>query len=263
MQILKISVATAGFGLPLRDAVRRAASIGAQGLLLDARYEIQPHEFTESARKQFQHLLGELGLKLIGFQFPLRRPLADPTDLDLRIDSLRKAISLAALFQVRLVTFRVGPIPELDESKPAAEFCRILEDLALHGNHVGVIPAITPAGESPERLKALLDRIKTGFIGIDCDPSLNLTTKHRSTELIRTLHDRISHVRIRDALRDLDGQIREMVVGRGEVDWTELIPTLQEVEYQGWLTVSRTDGPDRIGDSARAIEYLRQLFWGN
>lgn len=262
MQILKISVATAGFGLPLKEAIKKAASIGAQGLLLDARYEIQTQEFTDSARRQFQHLLGELGLKLIGFQFPLRRPLADPADLDLRVDSLKKAMSLAALFQVRVLTFRTGPIPASDESKPFIEFRQILEDLALHGNHIGVVPALTPAGETPEQLKRLLEEIKTGFVGIDCDPALNLATKQRTTEILRSLHDRIAHVQIRDALRDLDGQVREMVVGRGEVDWTEIIPTLQEIEYRGWLTINRTDGNDRVGDAGRAIEYLQELFPG-
>ena len=93
MQILKIGVATAGFELPLRDAVRRASAIGAQGVLLDARREVNSVDFTESARRQFQHLLSELGLQLAAFHFPLRRPLAESKDLDQRIDALKKAMS--------------------------------------------------------------------------------------------------------------------------------------------------------------------------
>jgi len=264
MQILKIGVATAGFELPLRDAVRRASAIGAQGVLLDARREVNSVDFTESARRQFQHLLSELGLQLAAFHFPLRRPLAESKDLDQRIDALKKAMSLAAQFQVRTLTFRVGPIPELAETPTpqAVEFIGILEEIALHGNHIGVIPAIIPGGESPASLRDLLAEIKTGFIGIDCDPTLNLSARRGTTELLRTLHERIVHFQVRDALKDLDGQIREMVVGRGEVDWTEIIPTLQEIEYRGWLTVNRGDGTDRIGDSSRAIEYLKTLFWG-
>lgn len=262
MQFLKLGVATAGFGLPLREAIRRASGIGAQGVLLDARYELNPSDFSESARRQFLHLLGELGLQLVGFQFPLRRPLLDPQEMDLRVDSLRKAMTLAAQFQVRLLTFRVGPVPASDDPKSGVLFRQVLEDLAVHGNHVGVVPAITPAGESPERLKDFLDGIQGGFIGIDCDPTHYLASQHLTPNLLRGLHDRIVHVQVKDALRDLDGRIREMAVGRGEVNWTEIVPTLQEIEYKGWLTINRTDGTDRLGDSGRAIEYLKTLFWG-
>lgn len=262
MQPLKIGVATVGFGLPIREGVKRAAAIGAQGLLLDARYELQAQEFTQSARRQFQLFLGELGLSLIGFNYPLRRPLVEPEDLDRRVDSLKQAMSLAAQFRVGLLTFRTGPIPTPEELGPSADFRRILEDLALYGNHVGVVPAVTPGGESPERLDQLLSEIKTGFVGIDCDPSCNLADSGKTARILRALHGRISHFRIRDAHRDLDGRIREAVVGRGEVDWTEIIPTLQEIEYHGWLTIDRTEGSDRIGDAQRAIEFLKTLFFG-
>jgi len=260
MQSLNLSVATAGFGLPIRESLRRASAMGAKGVVFDARYEIKGEEFTESARRQLLHLLSELGLQLVGFHYPIRRPITDPVDVDRRLEALRKALNLAALFQCRLLTFRFGALPLADDAEGNLYFQQILEDLAAHGNRVGVIPTLISGGEAPPRMKELLEKISSGFIGIDCDPTQHLGRKNQVSAMLRLLHDRITHVQVKDALRDLDGQTREVAVGRGEVDWTELIPTLHEIEYRGWLTVNRASGDDCLGDSARAIEYVRNLF---
>ena len=262
MQLLNLGVATAGFGLPIRESLRRAAAMGAQGVVFDARYEVQGEEFTDSARRQLKHLLDELGLRLVGFHYPIRRPITDPQDVDRRIEALRKAMSLSALFQCRILTFRFGALPAADDLEGSEYFQQVLEDLALHGNRVGVIPTLISGGESPQRMKEFLARVTSGFIGVDCDPTQHLGRRNQVSEMLRELHDRISHVQVKDALRDLDGQIREVPVGRGEVDWTEILPTLQEIEYRGWLTVNRTSGGDWLGDCARAIEYMRTLLLG-
>jgi sugar phosphate isomerase/epimerase len=77
---------------------------------------------------------------------------------------------------------------------------------------------------------------------------------------LRTLHSLILHLTARDAIRDIDAGGLETALGRGEVEWVELLPLLDEINYSGWVTVNRTQGDDRAGDAARAIQYLKNVL---
>jgi sugar phosphate isomerase/epimerase len=68
------------------------------------------------------------------------------------------------------------------------------------------------------------------------------------------------HVRVRDGLRDTDGAGVEVPVGRGEVDWDELLAALAEINFAGWMTPDRTSGEDMAADAARAVSYVRNAM---
>ena len=53
----------------------------------------------------------------------------------------------------------------------------------------------------------------------------------------------------------------EVALGRGEVEWIEILPLLDEVAYAGWVTVVRTQGDDRGGDVARGVKYLSNVMF--
>ncbi|MFO1021355.1 MAG: sugar phosphate isomerase/epimerase [Planctomycetales bacterium] len=262
MQPLKFAVATAGFQQPLRTALKSAASTHAAGIVFDARYELTPQELSESGRRQLLHFLQELGLTTAAVHFPLRRPLHDLPELDRRLAAIKDTMAFTFQMKARVLTVRIGPFPEPADSPEARRMTQILEELAAHGNHVGVQLAVIPTQQSAEQLLASLQGIETGFVGVDFDPTAFLSAGEDPAQALRTLHDRLLHFEVRDAFRQQAGQIREVPVGRGEVEWIEVIPSLLETEYTGWLTASRTDGPDRVGDCARAIEYLQQIGWG-
>ena len=71
------------------------------------------------------------------------------------------------------------------------------------------------------------------------------------------------HVTARDAVRDLnaEGGAMEVPIGRGEVDWVELLPLLHEAEFRGWVTVNRSQGTDRAGDVTRGLQYLGRVLF--
>jgi hypothetical protein len=43
------------------------------------------------------------------------------------------------------------------------------------------------------------------------------------------------------------------------LEWVEILPLLAEIAYTGWVTVVRTQGDDKRGDVARAVEYLKNV----
>jgi sugar phosphate isomerase/epimerase len=226
----------------------------------DARDELRPGELTDTGRRQLLHLLGETGLSIASLALATRRSFYDEDQLDARVAAAKRALDHAWQLQARVVTARIGKVPGDKESKAYRLLFEVLSDLARHGNQVGATLAITPSHDSPQVLSELVGSIKTGPLGIDFDPAVFVMSGHNPAEALRTLHPLVMHFTARDAIRDVDAGGIETALGRGEVEWIELLPLLDEINYSGWVTVNRTQGEDRAGDAARAIQYLKNVL---
>jgi sugar phosphate isomerase/epimerase len=259
MSPLRIAVATRALQLPLRQAVQAAHDLGAAGIQLDARNEIKPSDLSQTGRRAFLHRLDELNLAVASVGFPARRPLYDLEELDARLAAARGAMEFAWQLGARVLALRIGRIPDDAESREYDLLRSVLNDLARHGNRVGTTLAITPSRDSAESLAKLVSAINEGPVGVNFDPAAFVLAGFDPGEALRTLHDRVAHFVVRDAIRDVEGGGVEVPVGRGEVDWDEFIALVGEAEYRGWLTVDRTQGEDKRGDLARAIQFLRNV----
>jgi sugar phosphate isomerase/epimerase len=260
MPPLRIAVATRCFGLRLKDSLRAAARVGAGGVQFDTRDELRPGELTDTGRRQLLHGLAELGLSVASVAFPARRSFYDEEQLDARVAAAKRALDHAWELQARVVTARIGKVPADKESKPYRLLVEVLGDLARHGNQVGATLAITPSHDSPQALSELIGSIKSGPLGIDFDPAVFVMSGHNPVEALQALHSLVLHFTARDAIRDVDAGGVETALGRGEVEWIAVLPLLDEARYSGWVTVNRTQGDDRAGDVARAVQYLKNVL---
>lgn len=256
----RIAVATRCFNLPLKQALRAAADAGAQGVQFDSREELAPGSLGDTGRRQFLHELDERGLRVASLVFPTRHAFYEEDRLDARVIAVKTAMEFAWQLKSSVLTARIGKIPADANSKEHILLREVLSDLARHGNHVGVTFAITPTHDSPDALGALLGSIKTGPLGLDFDPASFAMAGHSPEQAFRTLHASVIHFQARDGLRDIDGSGLEVPLGRGEVDWVELLPLLTEISYRGWITVNRTQGDDRAGDVARGVQFLKNVL---
>ncbi len=259
MNSLRIAVAASCLNLPLREILPAAAEIGAQGLQFDARNDLRPDELSETGRRQFLKVMAESNLAVSSLSFASRRSLHNLEDLDRRIAAIKTAMQFAAHLGTQVLTLRAGRIPSDPESIGYLTLRDVMNDIVRHGNHIGVVAALTPCGDSPAELSRLLNDITTGPVGIDFDPAGLVITGHSPVKAVRELHQWVFHIQARDGLQDVDGSGIEVPLGRGELDWQEFIATLDEINYRGWITATRTTGEDRAGDVARAIKYLRSL----
>ena len=257
---LPLAVATRVFGQPLRVALRRAAECGANGVQFELRDELRSEALTGTGKRQFLHSLTEYGLKIAPAHFPTKRALYATEQLDARIAAVRDAMTFASQLKTQVLTLRLGPLPAEADEKEAKTLIEVLNDLARHGNHVGVTLAIAPSGEPAAAYAKLLAQVTTGPIGIDFDPSSFVCAGRKVSEAFRELYTLVVHVQARDGVRDLDGLGAETAVGQGQVNWAELLALLYESGYRGWVTAVRNQGPDRGGDVIRAIETLKSIF---
>jgi sugar phosphate isomerase/epimerase len=261
MRPLPLAIATRCLNRPLKPALALAAQLGAGGVQLDVRSELKPDELSATGRRELLHRLEEMRLSIASLDFPLRRGLFDPERLDARLAALKQAMDFASLLRCRVVTVRLGRLPGEDEGAQSLALT-VLNDLAQYGNHVGVTLALGPGGESPAPLLELLREVSAGPLGINFDPATIVSTGRSPVDAVAEWRAFLSHVMVRDAIRDGDGSSTEVPVGRGEVAWQELIAVTHELDYRGWLCVDRTQGEDRAGDAGRTVQYIRSLELG-
>jgi len=257
---MKISVATYEFAQPIRQVLKTAMEMRAEGVQLELRNQVRPADYGETARRQLLNSINECNLKPASAHFALRSPVFEQERLEERLAAIRKAMEFASQLRIRTLTLRIGRLPDRESKQYQETVLPVLQDLASYGNLHGVTLCIIPAGDSPETLLSLIDQIKTGPLMIDADLGGWVLSGRNPQEQLRALSSVISHVEIRDAVRDVDGIGQEVPVGRGEIDWDEIAALLAEMEYKGWLNVRRSMGEDKVGDSSRAIRYLKNLF---
>lgn len=262
METLRIAIATSGLAGSLRDSIATAGQSGATGVQFDLRSEVTAGQFGETACQELRHLLEERSLSMASATFPLRRALYDPLEIDGRVHVVREAIKLCARLKCRVLTMRVGRLPDQQDSEAMARLQGTLSDLARLGAREGVTPSITTSGDSAADLRTLIDLIKDGPLGIDVDPAGCVSTQLSPVAVLKSLHDSVLHVQGRDAVRDLESGGREVALGRGEVSWEEIVATLADMRYAGWITVRRTAGADRPRELLNAVQFLRTLASG-
>ena len=259
MEPLRIAVALHCFGRPLKRALQAAAQTRAAGIQISTGQDVRPSELSETGRRQLLHYLDDLSLTVASVDFPTRRPLYDLDRLERRLEAAKEAMQLTYRLKARILTFRTGRIPPDKQSEEFSVLVGVLNDLARLGNHIGVTPALTTAGEDAQTLASLFELITQGPIGVSFDPAALVLAGQNPADLFGPLTDFVSHVVVRDAVREFEQSGIEVPLGRGEVPWEECLALLDEAGYRGWFTVDRTQGDDKAGDVARAVQYLRQL----
>lgn len=262
MPPLNLAVATRCWKLPFPALLNAISELDVTGLQIDLREELPPDSLSESGRRDFLHRLRERGLQPASGWIPLKRPLHEQSTLEARLKFFYQAMSFAAQLNIRTLCFRIGQIPESLEAGPGQILREVLTDLAAHGNHVGVVLAITTTEVSAEPLRQLISSIKSGPIGVDFDPAFFAMQGVSVTDALRALHDLVMHIQLRDGLRDLAGGGEEISFGQGVVDWAEVLALLVEMDYHGWLTAIRTQGDDKPGDVARAVRSVKSYMLG-
>ena len=259
---LRMAVATRSFQEPLKQSVQTAGTMGAQGVQFELRNEVRPGELSETGRRQLLHYLEEMNLTVASTMFPTRRSFYDLEGLDTRLAGTRQAMEFTYQLNATVMTLRIGRIPSEPESEEYQILRQVMNDLARHGNRVGVTIAITPTRDEPAFLLKLLSEITQGPVGINFDPATFIMSGQNPSDALAKLEEQLMHVLVRDAIRDIDGGGMEVPVGRGEVDWEEFLALLDEAEYKNWLIIDRTQGEDRPGDIRRAMQYLKNVATG-
>jgi sugar phosphate isomerase/epimerase len=266
---LKIGIQLASLRLPFKQALHIAGELGAQAVEIDARGELRPGQLSQTGLRQLRKMLEDRNMRVASVTFRTRRGYDVADRLEERIAATKEAMKFAYSLGAAVVVNQVGrvpPRPAVDAENPAPPpsswdtLVHVLTDLGHFGQHVGAWLAAETGSEDGVDLAALLAALPPGTIGVTFDPGNLVVNGHSVRTALQTLAPYILHVHAKDGVRDLaQGRGLEVPLGRGSVDFPELLGTLEEREYRGYYVIEREYGDDPVYEIGQAVKYLRSL----
>jgi len=256
---VRVAVQTKCLAQPLRQALHTAGRLECEGVQIDLRHELPAAELSDTAARQLRKLLDDLNLRVGSVAFPTRRGYANPQDLERRLEATVEAMQAASRLSARVMLLSLGPLPSPDQPDRAT-LLEALTTLAMQGSRYGVELSLQCPSAHPADLRNLLDELPEGLIGVDLSPADLILAGQQPRKFAEELGRRVSHVFANDAVRSLGGGPgADVELGRGMVDFPDLLAVLEEHDYHGWITIERRSSPHPIDDVANAVQFLRSL----
>lgn len=272
-----IGVIIDSFRTDITTAVKKAASVGAQGIQVYATHgEMSPESMTAAKISEFKKLVADNGLKISalcgdlgggGFSFADRNPE--------KIEKSKRIIDLAKELDTNVVTTHIGVVPEdksHDRYKVMQEACF---ELSHYADEIGAHFAIETGPETSAILKEFLDSLGSTGVGVNLDPAnLVMVTGDDPAGAVYNLQKYIVHTHAKDGKqiffkdpeivyglkKDViitEDSFIEVPLGEGQVDWVKYLAALEDIGYKGFLTIEREVGDDPEKDIRKAVEFLK------
>ena len=224
----------------LREDIYLAASLGAKGVVLDARDELHPDRLTDTGRREIRHLLRTTELHLIALHLPTRSPYDHLDQLEDRIRRADLAFSLAYELGTRLVLVNPGGVPPTEEAERRGIFTMAITELAKRADHRGVRLTLETGFDTGEVVNTFLEGIASPALGASIDPGTLLSHGVDPVKSTVALANWVAHAYATDAAtgerRTKVFNPRGMGFPPGSLDWEEYLGAMEEIGYRGFLT---------------------------
>jgi sugar phosphate isomerase/epimerase len=263
MANIKVGVLVDSLGLPAREGLTRAGGMGFSAVRLGARGQVDPRQLDRSGRRHLMKFVQGLGLSLSGWDGDpagdAGRRLADPARVQEIVDRAKGVLELAAETASPVVTLRAGHIPGKEGDPAAAMVAEAVREIADHAERVGAVLALETADAPAERIGALVRSLGNPALKVSYDPGGLLLADRDPVASVEAVADHIIAVTARDVVGRRTGRGREVPLGRGELDYRELLGALAEAGYYGVHTLRRDPGPGAADELAEAKRFLEGL----
>ncbi len=254
---MKTGVIVDCFCLGVEKGIITAGKLGFDGVQIYATHgEFSYEGLTPEKKQYFKALLEKNNLKVSalcgdfgGYGF------AKPNENPERIEKTKRIIDLAPEFGTKIVTTHAGTIPA-DKNDPVYKvMLDAITECGKYAKERGVSLAIETG---PERAEILLEFIESteGGVGVNLDPAnFVMTLGIDPVDTVYVLKDYILHTHAKDGRHLPKGEMR---IGDGEVDFDRYLKALQEIGYNGYLTIEREAGTDRENDIKYEKDFIEE-----
>lgn len=271
-----IGVMLDSFRCETKEAIEKAAAIGAKGLQMYATNgEHSPENMTPAKCRElldmvksndlcFSALCGDLGR---GFIHPELNPEL--------IEKSKRILDLAKELETDIVTTHIGVVPadkNHERYKIMQEACF---ELSRYADSMDAHFAIETGPEIATTLKMFLDDLGSRGVAVNFDPAnFVMVTGDDPVKGVHTLKDYIVHTHAKDGknLQKCNPEVVygiineeehsgldyiELPLGEGNVDFDGYLKALEAVGYKGFLTIEREVGENPVADITKAAEFLK------
>ena len=277
---MKLGVITDCFKKDTKESIALAGSLGFDGVQIYATTgAFSPDALSAADIKEYKKLLADNKLVVSalcgdmgghGFEIAKDNPE--------RIEKTKKIIDLAAELGSHVVTTHIGVIPEDCECEKYKAMLSALTECGNYAVTKGVTLAIETGPETAPTLYGFVSKAGDG-VGVNLDPAnFVMVTGQDPAEAVRLIGKKIVHTHLKDGkmLKKTDPKIIydhfaeggiealnvadyfiETPVGEGDVNWNEYFAALNEIGFDGFLTIERETGADPIADIKKAASFAK------
>ena len=278
MKQLPIGVMLESFRLPTLEAMDAAVKIGAQGIQMYAtKGENSPENLNAAARKELLKQIKDRGMVFSAICGDLGMGFGNAEKNPELIEKSKRILDLAKDLECNIVTTHIGVVP----SDPTHPRYAVMQDacgeLSRYADSLDAHFAIETGPETSATLKGFLDGLGSRGVAVNMDPAnLVMVTGDDPVQAVLRLKDYIVHTHAKDGIkcRESDPEViygikniedviqegeafREMPLGQGNVPFPAYLKALEEIGYNGFLTIEREVGQDPAADIALAANFLR------
>lgn len=275
---MKIGVISASFRKPFFEAIKIAAKMGVNGIQAhmgenDLDVYATPAEIAEIRARMadeglvFSAICGDIGCDMF----------YEPEKFCEKIDWSKRVMDFARELGTNIVTTHIGVVPETDDCFQFETMHKVCMELAEYADTVGGRFAVETGPESAVMLKGFLDKLHSKGVSVNLDPAnLVMCAGDDPVKAVDTLKDYIVHTHAKDGLqlKKVDTRsiycpkyynvpavpwdcFKEVPLGEGGVKWTEYLRSLDEIGYNGFLTIERECGNSPEEDIGKAVKFLQ------
>lgn len=270
-----IGVMLDSFRLPAKEAVKKAAEIGAQGLQMYATSgEFSPENMSASKRHELLDMVKSNGLVFSALCGDLGMGFGNKELNPNLIEKSKRILDLAKELDTNIVTTHIGVVPadkNHERYKIMQEACF---ELSRYADSMNAHFAIETGPEIATTLKGFLDDLSSKGVAVNFDPAnFVMVTGDDPVQGVHTLKDYIVHTHAKDGkkLRESNPEIIyriideesnqgdayiELPLGEGDVDFDNYLKALDEIGYRGFLTIEREVGENPVADIDKAMNFL-------
>jgi L-ribulose-5-phosphate 3-epimerase len=181
-----------------------------------------------------------------------------------RVDALKRASDLGKACCIRAVHTHCGFIPENPNDPLYSQTVAAIRDVAAHCKANGQTFLMETGQESPITLLRAIEDAGLDNIGVNLDTAnLILYGKGEPVGALDVVGKYVRGLHAKDGLYPTDPKKlgQEVPIGRGKVNFPEVIRKLHALSYTGPITIEReTSGTQQEADIRASIAFLEHLI---
>ncbi|MCQ2429933.1 MAG: sugar phosphate isomerase/epimerase [Clostridia bacterium] len=280
MNQFPIGVMLESFRLPTEEALKKAASMGVQGIqMYCTNGEHAPENMTGGKRRELLDMVKSLGLRFSAICGDLGHGFGNAELNPMLVEKSKRILDLSNELEAGIVTTHIGVVP----TDPAHERYHVMQEacgqLAEYADSIGAHFAVETGPETSAVLKGFLDSLGgSRGLGVNLDPAnLVMVTGDDPVGAVHNLKNYIVHTHAKDGVmlhrgvpeyiygvvhpvpQEFQGiqYFAEVPLGQGSVHFDTYLKALDDIGYKGFLTIEREVGADPSADIQLAIDHLK------
>lgn len=182
-----------------------------------------------------------------------------PESVEDSLEKARAVVDMAVDMGVYVVSGHIGVIAEDPNDPGRVCMANAMTEFGKSCEDRGKVYASETGPETIELMREFIEALPNKAIKLNYDPANLVMTGINPVKGVQVGNELIVHTHVKDGVRYMNGSCDEVPVGTGQVPFGEYFMALDAIGYDGYFTIEREVGDNRVADIQAAIEVIRSL----